>query len=127
MTRFQPDAFVGRAVDDLEAYLRQVDQQALIAEWRGKVDWRESPKAHGGKMDDPAEVASRFLFPDDLGTDLPANHPPISVPNVDIIKYLGGGQFGWVYAAKVRTTGLVVALKVLRGRPRDGHPAGGRE
>ncbi len=99
---------------DLEAFLQKVDQESLASEWRGKVDWRERPKFMGGILDDPIALPSRYLFPDDIGTDLPKDHPPVSVPNVDILRYLGGGQFGWVYAAKVRTTGLVVALKVLR-------------
>lgn len=48
------------------------------------------------------------------GADLPPNHEPISVPNVDLEEYLGGGSFGCVYSGRVRSTGLVVAVKILR-------------
>lgn len=119
MTRFSPDAFVGRAAVELEAFFDKVDQDSLVLEWHGRVEWREQIKVQGGGgIDYPTEIPSWWwfpdVFPDHIGTDLPEDHPPISVPNVDILKYLGGGQFGWVYAAKVRTTGHVVALKILR-------------
>ncbi len=46
--------------------------------------------------------------------DLAHDHPDIEVPGVVLETYLGGGGQGWVYAARVRSTGAVVAVKVLR-------------
>ncbi len=65
-------------------------------------------------MDEPWEVSTQRLTHERNDTQLPADHPQILVPNVDIKEYIGGGQFGWVYAGLVRTTGLVIAVKVLR-------------
>src|SRR5690349_18862651 len=47
-------------------------------------------------------------------SELPADHPPVSIANVQIEAYLGGGSFGCVYAGRIASTGLVVAVKVLR-------------
>jgi eukaryotic-like serine/threonine-protein kinase len=33
---------------------------------------------------------------------------------VDLEEYLGGGRFGCVYAGRVRSTGLLIAVKILR-------------
>lgn len=45
---------------------------------------------------------------------LPQDHPEIDLPGVDLETYLGGGSQGLVYAGKVRATGKIVAVKVLR-------------
>ena len=45
---------------------------------------------------------------------LPANHPEVSVPGVELESFLGGGGQGWVYSGRVAETGKVVAVKVLR-------------
>ncbi len=122
MTAFDPEVFVGKAAAELEAFLQGVDQDALASEWRDRVEWRQRPRVGGGMLDDPTRLQSRHLFPDDIGFDLPAEHPPVAVPNLDILRYLGGGTFGGVYVARVRTTGLIVALKVLRTDRGDDTP-----
>lgn len=114
---FNPDQFVGLSVAEFEVYLERVDQTNLATEWASRVDWREPRRFAGATFDDPTSIQSWRLFPKDIGQDLPENHPPILIPNVDLIRYIGGGQFGWVYAGKVRSTGLVVAVKVLRNDP----------
>lgn len=111
---FNPDQFVGLPVAELEEYLRIANQAEVQKDWANRVEWREPFKFAGGMTDDPTLLQPLYIFPEDIGEDLPENHPPISVPNVDLIKYIGGGQFGWVYAGRVRSTGLVVAVKVLR-------------
>src|SRR5262245_8471370 len=49
---------------------------------------------------------------------LPDDHPDVEVPGVVLEQFLGGGGQGWVYAGRVRSTGKVVAVKVL-GRGGD--------
>jgi serine/threonine protein kinase len=38
----------------------------------------------------------------------------IEIPNILLVEYIGGGAFGWVYAGKVLSTGLIVAIKIIR-------------
>jgi serine/threonine protein kinase len=45
---------------------------------------------------------------------LPARyHPPVALDDVDLLNYLGRGAQGAVYAGRVQSTGLVVAVKVF--------------
>jgi serine/threonine protein kinase len=114
MAQFDPSSFVGQDLEELVAFLQVVDQASLAVQWRRKIEWLISPKVKGGKLNDPVALPNHILFPDDMRTDIPENHPPISIPSIEIMKYLGGGQSGWVYAGKVKATGLLVAVKILR-------------
>lgn len=46
--------------------------------------------------------------------DIPIDHAPITIPNIEIVRFLGGGAFGSVFMGRVRSSGLVVAVKVLK-------------
>jgi serine/threonine protein kinase len=59
-------------------------------------------------------------------TRLPLDHPEIDIPGVRLESYLGGGGQGWVYAARVRATNKVIAVKVL-SRSDDALDWGARE
>ena len=38
----------------------------------------------------------------------------MEIPNIDLLEFIASGAFGWVFAARVRATGLTVAVKILR-------------
>jgi serine/threonine-protein kinase len=59
----------------------------------------------------PGDMMVTTVFED---AELPYDHPPVDVPGVALEQYLGGGGQGWVYAGRVRKTGKLVAIKVLR-------------
>jgi serine/threonine protein kinase len=125
---FRPSDFAGRPLQDLADFLEQPDTDALEHE-RGKFLGRTRPprvrfayeieigETFQGLFESSTqclESSTQHLTRDRDDTHLPATHPPISVPNVDIVEYLGGGAFGWVYSGRVKTTGLIIAVKILR-------------
>src|ERR1044071_3356016 len=114
MPEFKPSEFAGRRLQELEDFLQQADADAIRREWEKKVEGHTPPQTRGAAMDKLWEASTQLLTHERNDTQLPADHPQSLVPNVDIKEYIGGGQFGWVYAGLVRTTGLVIAVKVLR-------------
>jgi serine/threonine protein kinase len=60
-------------------------------------------------------------------TDLPADHPEVDVPGVALETFLGGGGQGWVYAGRVKATGHIVAVKVLRADVKAAQSSAARE
>jgi serine/threonine protein kinase len=110
----RPSDFEGRPLSDLQDFLDDADASAIGREWGDNVEWRTRIRYAGGATDEPAEAPTVFLADDRDDTHVPLERPEIAIPNVDIHEYLGGGQFGWVYSGRVKGTGLVVAVKVLR-------------
>jgi serine/threonine protein kinase len=63
----------------------------------------------------PVELQTTRLMPPDTATSLPPDHPDVSIPDVALETYLGGSGQGWVWAARVMSTGRIVAVKILAG------------
>jgi serine/threonine protein kinase len=56
-----------------------------------------------------------WLLPPSTETYLPPGHPTVAIPDVILETFIGGGRQGLVYSARVRSSGLIVAVKVLLG------------
>jgi serine/threonine protein kinase len=112
MRAFIPAEFEGRPLEELQRFLRGAPADLV---WLEGVEWRdqERPRGRGVWMDEPVEAPTVILTRPRTEADLPPSHPPITVPNVDIEQYLGGGQFGCVYSGRVKATGLIIAIKVI--------------
>jgi hypothetical protein len=67
-----------------------------------------------GALADPVTCRLGSMLSTLGDTFLPEDHPEVDVPGVVLEQYLGGGGQGWVYAGRVKTTGCLVAVKVLR-------------
>jgi serine/threonine protein kinase len=61
------------------------------------------------------EWRTTWLTARDDATSLPPYHPDIDIPDITLEAFLGGGRQGWVYSGRVRSTGALVAVKILSG------------
>jgi serine/threonine protein kinase len=104
----EPVNFVGRPLPELLAELAAARPEELL---QGEVHLHSARTA-------PLEAVtlrpSSMMATTVAETDLPADHPDVDVPGVKLESYLGGGGQGWVYAGRVKATGHIVAVKVLR-------------
>lgn len=117
---FSPDQFAGRPLPDLLADLAGRPATGVSAAFAAHAR-RPKPPGQGGMLPPTVTWRTAWLPPQDpAATLLAPTHPDVSAADVTLGEYLGGGTQGAVYAGTVRSTGLVVAVKVIR-------TGGGRE
>jgi hypothetical protein len=112
---FDPRRYYGRALSSLVDDLVSSDHLAISAEWQDKVEWPLGQQLFGAFGPLPVEAPTTILMPPDTATCLPPDHPDVSIPDVALETYLGGSKQGWVWAARVLSTGRIVAVKILAG------------
>src|SRR5947209_1241463 len=107
-----PAPYQGRPLADLVADLARGDPARIVARWQR--DARPTPApARAAALPPVVEWSTTWLAPPGGDAWLPPGHPDVAVPDVTLEHLLGGGSQGLVYAGRVRSTGLVVAVKVL--------------
>jgi hypothetical protein len=111
---FNPWAYDGEALRSLLDDLTASDHAAIAARWHNKVEWPLRGPS-GASLCPPVELQTTWLMPPDTATCLPPDHPDVSIPDVVLETYLGGSRQGWVWAARVVSTGRIVAVKILAG------------
>lgn len=122
---FDPQAFLGKELPNLISSLARVDPNLLPQPDQGRV------QLYHALLDRETQEALTLRPQAELSTlidaHLPFEHPDITVPDVVLESYLGGGSQGWVYAGQVRSTGKVVAVKVIRSDFEETRKAVARE
>jgi hypothetical protein len=106
-----PQTFVGQPVADLAAVIAQADSAELLPPEQGLVE----PHSATATLIDPTVVHLDTLISTVTDSYLPADHPPIDLPDVTLKSFLGRGAQGWVYSGKVNSTGKTIAVKVIKG------------
>jgi serine/threonine protein kinase len=106
---FDPQRYEGRALPSLLADLDRVGDLARLPK---EPDWHLIERVSGGLTPDPTELPTTTYRYERSTTE--TDRPLIDLPNIRLDEYIGGGAFGWVYAASILSTGLVVAVKILR-------------
>jgi serine/threonine protein kinase len=122
----RPEDYQGRALPDVLAELARGDAGAIVAQWERDAKAPRAP-VRGATLPPTVEWRSTWLPPPAGNTYLPPKHPDVTVPDVTLEAFLGGGRQGLVYAGRVRSTGLVVAVKILQREYTDGGGAAYRE
>jgi serine/threonine protein kinase len=110
----RPEDYQGRALADVLAELARGDAAAIVARWERDARSPRPPSA-AGVQPPTVEWRGTWLPAPAADTWLPPKHPEVTVPDVTLEAFLGGGRQGLVYAGRVRSTGLVVAVKILQG------------
>lgn len=117
-----PHDFVGLPLQDLVQALHGIRPHDFGEVTEKLSATRKVVGPRGRTMgDEPSTSAATCLLPEDASTFLPATHPEVKIPSVDLGDYLGQGAQGKVYAGVVRATGLTVAVKVV---PHDDNGSG---
>ncbi len=117
---FDPKEFVGRALSDLVSELARARPGEVEA---GLELHALIPRARvfGGMTGPAVTWQTSWLKSPDPAETLPSpQHPNVVPDDVTLGEYLGGGTQGAVYAGRVRSTGLVVAVKVIRSGGDEG-------
>ncbi len=109
-----PAGFEGRPLRDLVQELAGESPAALFPVWDKNARYPKAPFS-GGMLPPTVEWSTTWLLPPSTDTYLPPDHPAVSIPDVVLENYIGGGRQGLVFSGRVRSTGLIVAVKVLMG------------
>jgi hypothetical protein len=110
---FSPQRFEGLPLPDLLTELSRLGEQEVVAGLTRHHRLLPAPGA-GGFTDPTIEWRTSWLTPPDPGQTLPGpGHPDVSAADVELGEYLACGKQGVVYSGRVRSTGLVVAVKVI--------------
>ncbi len=111
---FHPSHYLGRPLPELVAGLADQEPERLLNAWEGRVDLHAAEALECPPTIDAVTSRPGTLFVSPANTYLPPDHPDVDVPDVVLETYLGGGGQGWVYAGRIISTGMIVAVKVLR-------------
>jgi serine/threonine protein kinase len=109
-----PAGFEGRPSPDLVQELAGESPEALFPVWERNTRYPEAP-FRGGMLPSTVDWPTTWLLPPSTDTYLPPGHPIVSIPDVILETFIGGGRQGLVYSGRVRSSGLIVAIKVLMG------------
>lgn len=112
---FNPSEYKDRAVTSLIDDLVDMDYSAISADWRGRTEWPLGTRVSGGLTPSPVEMPTTYLMPPDTRTVISREHPDVSIDDLTLDTYLGGSRQGWIWAARVMSTGRLVAVKILAG------------
>jgi serine/threonine protein kinase len=133
---FAPERFAGSALPDLLQELAQQRTEEVVAGLLKPLPRRSvrtrgasaSPSTHDWRTATTHDWHTTWLFPRQPGPTVPGATPPeITSGDVQLERYLGGGQQGAVYVGRLQSTGLVVAVKVFRGDDAEGEEQALRE
>lgn len=116
---FDPRQYQGRPLLQLLDDLAHMPLSVFEEAEQGKVELFAPVGVSGGLLD-PTVVRPESLLSTWEDVDLPANHPDVEVPGVELEECLGKGFQGWVYTGRVLATGKRIAVKVVRPRNATG-------
>src|SRR5262249_46007584 len=112
---FEPSRYVGRSLPDMLGALARANSSGDLEEWEYRTEWPRGSPVQGAMGPSTVDLDPQFLLSTTEEAFLPPGHPQVEIPDVALEMYLAGGPQGWVYAGRVRATGLLVGVKVLRG------------
>src|SRR5262249_30054362 len=108
---FQPEQYLGLPLPAVLADLSGRESTQSFVEEQGRVE----PHSPVQQATEPVTCRPASLLPTTVAGASPAGAPDdLDIPDVILETYLGGGGQGWVYAGRVRSSGQLVAVKVLR-------------
>lgn len=119
---FDPAAYKGQTLPQLLADLERLGDFCPLPR---DADWRLVDRLAGGVAPDPIELPTASYRCEKF-TPV-TDRPVVDLPNIQLEEYIGGGKFGWVYAGSVVSTGVIVAVKVLRADYADAGGMAARE
>jgi serine/threonine protein kinase len=112
---FQPIRYERRLLPELLAELVRADSSGNLKEWEHRTEWPLGRRILGATEPSTVDFDPQSLLSTTEDAFLPPGHPTVEIPDVALERYLAGGRQGWVYAGRVRATGVIVAVKILRG------------
>ncbi len=116
-----PAQLMGQAVPEALELLNEMDADNVLPE--SEVELHCSMTEQLSLSGYPASQMLTTVY----DTDLEEDHPDVDLPGVVLEDYLGGGGQGWVYLGKVRETGKIVAVKIIRRDSASARAAAARE
>ncbi|MCI0457627.1 MAG: serine/threonine protein kinase [Gemmataceae bacterium] len=122
-----PERYEGAPLASLVRVLAQASEGEVVSEWdRARL---APPAPTRGALPPTVEEwrTTSFGLPAPDSKPWLPSYPDVSEADVVLEKYLGGGKQGVVYSGRVRSTGLVVAVKILRAIHGGGESAALRE